>query len=155
MLLAISQPSESALQRPLQLVCRFFSRTFQRRCCVRDGNRLASFEPRLDHAVLIILPALGSVSVTEMDFHSRDLLSEMRESLPYRFFGLGRQVIAPGYVVVGTDFDVHHYSLQGVHTVWTLGHSLQQRVPSNIASSMETQVIDRCQVEGNQTPPSA
>lgn len=88
-----------------------------------------------------------------MNFHSRDFLSEMRESVLYRFFGLGRnKAVAPGYVAVGADFDVHHYSLQGVRPVWALGHSLQQRVPSIIASSFEAQTIDGCQVQGNQMP---
>ena len=42
-----------------------------------------------------------------MDFHPCDMLRKMRERLLHRFFGMGRETVAPGYCVVRADFDVH------------------------------------------------
>ena len=67
-----------------------------------DGRRLSP----LDHAVFIILTALATVRVTEVDFHARDPIAEMDKGILHQFFDLRCEAIAPADLPVRIDLDM-------------------------------------------------
>ena len=75
----IVQSAQSALYGPLQFIGSAIDGLVQVRCLVSNGRGLATLEACFHHAALVVLAALMSVFIAEVNFHPRDVFSEAAE----------------------------------------------------------------------------
>ncbi len=72
--------------------------------------RLVGGEPRLHQAALIVAPGLFAVFIAQVDFDSRDVITEAIQGMAH----LGLNPMNQGFmainVVIGIDLDMHVFS---------------------------------------------
>jgi hypothetical protein len=74
---------------------------------VRNGGWLTPLEASLHHAVLVVLTDLVAVLVTQVNFHSCDLIAKSAQGVGYRALDVARERFVPFDGVIGVDLDLH------------------------------------------------
>lgn len=77
----VVQPPERAVEQSRQLLRGAMHRLLQRRGMFCHRHRLPAFETGLEHATLVLLPALVSILVAQMNFDPSDLCAEVLQRL--------------------------------------------------------------------------
>lgn len=98
---------ERAVQRMCQLMGRAMHRLSQPRGMFGYSHWLPAFETSLQHAAMIVLPAIAGVLITQMNFHPGDVLLRAQQRLFDRGADLSRQCLGAVNVGVSINLDLH------------------------------------------------
>lgn len=102
-----SEPPNGAGDQSGQLVGRTVNRLMQGRRVMGDRNWLMVTEPGFHSAAHIFWAGLWPVLISQMNFHSRDALTDMLKRTLHDATYMGRKCLAARNVVVGIDLDLH------------------------------------------------
>lgn len=103
----VVQSTKCTLDQSGQLIRGIVDGLVQSGCHVCDHDRLKAFEAGFHHAALVVLAALISILITQMDFHSCDAIAEPCQCSGHDLGDLGCQRFATFNVMVGIDLDLH------------------------------------------------
>jgi hypothetical protein len=75
---------------------------------VSDRKRLAAFEACFHHATHVVITVLlVAVLITQVDFHSRDVIADLAQSTFYDATDVSGQCLVTFDIPVGINLDLH------------------------------------------------
>jgi hypothetical protein len=99
---------EKTREGTLQLVRRAGNGLGHRRGLASHRSRPSPLEARFHHAPLVVLTALVTVFIAQMNFHSGDVRAVVAQRSSDPCIDLGHEVLASLYVLVRVDLNLHH-----------------------------------------------
>jgi hypothetical protein len=103
----VVQSPQSALYGSLQFVGSAIDGLVQVRCLVSNGCGLATLNASFHHAAFVVLAALMSVFIAEVNFHPCDVLSEAAQSAFNDTLDVICEFLSAFYITVRIDLDLH------------------------------------------------
>jgi hypothetical protein len=103
----VVQSPQSALDGSLQFVGSAIDCLVQVRCLVSNGRGLPTLNASFHHATFVILPALMSVFIAQVNFHPCDLLAEAAQGAFDHTLNVICEFLSAFNIAVRIDLDLH------------------------------------------------